>query len=98
MLNHLRINFDNREIILKNLTNKQFDMTDCIVTDKKGKLIYKIVENSILKPDGFMSFEIVEASDDCNAGATDELKNYKAESDKGILYNPNRIIIGKYIK
>lgn len=90
------IDFTNGRIILKNLTGKEFDISDCIVTDRKEELVFKIVEDSILKPDAFMIFNLVFDKENSTKDSPVIINRYPVESDRGVLYDSSWNMIAKY--
>ena len=92
-----QIDFINKHIILYNHSYKNHDLSNCIVTDKKGEKVYYIKEKSIIESGYQRIFKLIEANGDEKLKENEERvfrKNFI--SDKGILYDSNWNIISKY--
>ncbi len=92
-----QIDFINKHITLYNHSYKDHDLSNCIVTDKKGEKVYYIKEGSIIESGYQRIFKLIEANGDEKLQENEE-RVFRKDfiSDKGILYDSNWNILSKY--
>lgn len=90
------INFNTRDIILTNLTDKEMDLSGCIVLDTKENERYYIKSGSAIESHGYAVFQLIKED-----GEEFEWEDYDPSyggSDEGILYDRDGNVIYKYLK
>lgn len=89
------ISFIDKKILLKSINTKDYDLSGCIVTNKKGDKIYKIPEGSTLKAGGYSIYDLEESTETNGDNESEPVEKYSddVENEPGILYDSKWHII-----